>query len=674
MATSSSFSTSNQYIKYRIVVTENSYSIENNTSSVNVKVDAWRTNSGYTTSGSGTCYCTINGTKYSQSISNSQKITQNSHTVLFNRTVTVAHNADGSKSLGVSAYIKHDRFDSSSQGFNVKLTTIPRQANIVSAPDFYDTDNPTITYNNPAGDIAAITSLQACISLTGDAADVPYRDISKTGTSYTFNLTQAERNTLLSACPNSNTLSVKFIVRTILSGQTYYSVVNKTMTVKNANPTITGASYEDTNATTTTITQNNQQIIQGQSTVSFEFSTLAALKYATLNKIEVTVNSVTVSSNLSGSTVIDKTVAFGNINSSSDLTATIKLTDSRGNVTTQNLNITILAWSLPTAIISCTRRNNFYDETTINVDALYSSLDNKNTITIQYQYKQVTSSSWSALQTLQDNVPVTVTLDNHYQWNVKIIVTDRIGSTTYNLTVDRGIPIIYFDRLRRSVSVNKFPDHNNSFESDGDIYVGNHIVNGDITFTKSGTNTRQIKGQVGDTDYFRLAGGATGSDAGFAELATSGDGNEPIYVKQYTGEFANEVNKLDLLDANGDTNIPNDLTVGGDITANGVKLPHYYSETVQKVGTWIDGTTDVYEKVIVLPSTVSLSSDTWVDVVAWTDNSQILNVTCLLSTYGNCWNCINAYVDNGKLRLQNIRSSTLTADIIIVKYFNIPTP
>ena len=56
MATSSDFTTSNQYIVYDIVVTENSTSIPNNTSSVNVKVRAWRTNQGYTTDGAGTCY------------------------------------------------------------------------------------------------------------------------------------------------------------------------------------------------------------------------------------------------------------------------------------------------------------------------------------------------------------------------------------------------------------------------------------------------------------------------------------------------------------------------------------------------------------------------------------------------------------------------------------------
>ncbi len=242
MATSSDFTTSNKYIVYDIVVTENSTSIPNNTSSVNVKVRAWRTNQGYTTDGAGTCYVNIDGTNYSSSWEYGEKpLTYRSFTVLFDRTVTITHNADGKKTIAVSAYINHSRFSSNSQGFNVTLSTIPRQANLTAAPNFYDVDNPTITYSNPAGN--AVSSLQACISLTGSMDDIAYRDISKTGTSYTFNLTQAERNVLLAACPNSNTLSVRFYVKTVLAGQTYYSILTRTMTVKNANPTITGASY-----------------------------------------------------------------------------------------------------------------------------------------------------------------------------------------------------------------------------------------------------------------------------------------------------------------------------------------------------------------------------------------------------------------------------------------------
>ena len=524
MATSSDFTTSNKYIVYDIVVTENSTSIPNNTSSINVKVRAWRTNQGYTTDGAGTCYVNIDGTNYSSSWEYGEKpLTYRSFTVLFDKNVTIPHNADGKKTIYVSAYIDHARFSSNSQGFNVTLSTIPRQANLTSAPNFYDTDNPTIQYSNPAGN--AVTSLQACISLTGSAADVPYRDISKTGTSYTFNLTQAERNTLLAACPNSNTLSVRFYVKTVLAGQTYYSILTRTMTVKNANPTITGASYADTNATTTAITNNNQQIIQGNSTVRFTFSSLAALKYATLTKVEITVNAVKVTSNLSGSSVSNKTVDFGTINSTNNLSASIKLTDSRGNTTTQSLNITMLAWSLPTAIISLSRKSNYYDETYLNVNADYSSLDNKNSITIQYQYKERSGSTWSALTTIQDEVTETISLDNTKAFDFRIIVSDRIGSTTYNAVLQIGIPIIFFDRLLRSVGIGTIPSQTNQLAVDRRVELKNTLQESvaDFWATVIDNTYRSAFLLFRNQNNVRLAeiGGSSTRGDGYLELCNS---------------------------------------------------------------------------------------------------------------------------------------------------------
>ena len=97
MATSENFNTSNQYIKYRIVVTENSTSVANNTSNVTVTVQVWRTNQGYTTYGTGTCYCTIDGTQYSASITLDQKFTYNSYTPVFSKNLDIAHNSNGSK-------------------------------------------------------------------------------------------------------------------------------------------------------------------------------------------------------------------------------------------------------------------------------------------------------------------------------------------------------------------------------------------------------------------------------------------------------------------------------------------------------------------------------------------------------------------------------------------------
>ena len=98
---------------------------------------------------------------------------------------------------------------------NTTLTSIPRQATIQTAPDFTDEQNPTITYQNKAGN--SVTSLQAGIYDTaGQVAYVAYKDIPKTGSSYTFNLTTGERNVLRNTIPTSNSLQVRFYVKTVI--------------------------------------------------------------------------------------------------------------------------------------------------------------------------------------------------------------------------------------------------------------------------------------------------------------------------------------------------------------------------------------------------------------------------------------------------------------------------
>lgn len=461
MATSNTFSTSNTYIKYRIIVTENSYSVANNTSNVTVKVQAWRTNQGYETYGTGTCYVNIDGTTYSQSISSSQKITYNSYTQLFSKTLTINHNTDGSKALYVSSYISHSRFNSTSQGFTVNLTNIPRSATITNAPNFNDTQNPTITYSNSAGN--DISSLQACISLNGSNDDIVYRNISKTGTSYTFNLTEAERNVLRQATTTSKNRTVYFYIKTVINGSTFYTNKAVTLSIVNANPTFS-VSYLDTNSTTTSITNNNQQIIQNNSILKINITNATALKYANLTNASINVNGVVTTQTLNSSSI---TFNVGTLNVSQNLIIPVTITDSRGNSTTQNLTIQVLEWSLPTAIITLERESNFYTETNLNVNADYSSLDSKNEITIQYQIKKTTDASYGALTTIQDNVETQFNADNHYSWNVKVILTDKIGSTTYNLFLYKGIPLMFWDRLLSSVSINCFPTNQYSLALNG---------------------------------------------------------------------------------------------------------------------------------------------------------------------------------------------------------------
>lgn len=123
--TSEAFGTSNQFIKYRITVTENSYSVENNSSNVTVSINFYRTNTGYTTYGNGTVYCFIYNDTYSQTVTSSDAITD-SGIDLFTKTLDIPHNDDGTRNLNVAAYISHERFTSDSHDFYVDLTTIPR--------------------------------------------------------------------------------------------------------------------------------------------------------------------------------------------------------------------------------------------------------------------------------------------------------------------------------------------------------------------------------------------------------------------------------------------------------------------------------------------------------------------------------------------------------------------
>lgn len=90
---------------------------------------------------------------------------------------------------------------------------------------------------------------------------------------------------------------------------------------------------------------------------------------------------------------------------------------------------------------------------------------------------------------------------------------------------------------------------------------GTLTQNGDIIINQaSTTGTRQVRFQGGDNDYGRVAYGGTASDAGWMEIASCDDGNEPIYARQYTGVFTTVKRTATLLDANGNTVFPGTVT------------------------------------------------------------------------------------------------------------------
>ena len=81
-----------------------------------------------------------------------------------------------------------------------------------------------------------------------------------------------------------------------------------------------------------------------------------------------------------------------------------------------------------------------------------------------------------------------------------------------------------------------------------------------------------VSGAMAGSDFFRIRiGGST--DAGWTEIATSDNGNEPIYVRQYTGDFVTVARSATLLDENGNTSLPGKLIASGhDLGAQGAGL------------------------------------------------------------------------------------------------------
>lgn len=299
-------------------------------------------------------------------------------TLASNKTFTVNHNPDGTGSAtiywkwGVNS--SWGRVQKPSGSFTITLPTIPRQATLTAAPNFNDEGNPAITYSNLAGN--NVTTLQACIaSNDGKTIYVPYRDISKTGTSYTFNLTTAERNALRNATPNSNTLKVNFYVKTVLNETTYYSSLTKTLTITNANPTLSPV-VEDRGSVSTTLTGDKNKIIKNYNNV-YVATGAVSLKGATIKSQKVTCGGQTISA------------ASGTFYYVDNATFVFTVTDSRGNTTTKTVTKTLIPYVALTCNISDNKPNT---EGAMTVKCSGNYYDGSfgavtNTLTVQYRYK-----------------------------------------------------------------------------------------------------------------------------------------------------------------------------------------------------------------------------------------------------------------------------------------------
>ena len=486
MASSGSFNTSGydgRYLKFSWSV--QSQSVANNTTKI-----AWRLE-GAGTGGSswykaGNFKVVIDG---STVYSSSTRINLYNGTLVASGTYTFTHNSSGAKSFTASAQagIYTVAVNCSGSG-TFTLPTIARVSTINSITGNKITDNFSVNYTEYS---SAFTN-NLLIAISGQSTAQTITDY-QSGAGFT--LSTALKNAIYSATASSKTVTLAFKIATY-NGSTLVgtsSATTVTVTVNNSNPTVGGITYADTNNATVAITGNNQYIIRNNSTLQVTLSNLTALNGATLSKVELTIAGNTTTVNLSGTTVASQVVNIGAINLSSNGTLTVKLTDSRNNSVTTTANILVYDWVAPTAVISCQRESNYYSDTNLLVNAHYSALGGNNAVTIKAYTKLSSASSYGSAIDVTDGTVTVLNLDNTEAWNVKVEVTDKLTTTTYVLYVDKGQPIIFFDRLKTSVGVNCFPQDSESLEVNGVNIL-------DALFYKAG-DTYNVKGRIVDNGY-----------------------------------------------------------------------------------------------------------------------------------------------------------------------------
>ena len=476
----------------------------------------------------------INGTLVSNGGTWGYITTGGDHNLL-SGSIDIPHNNDGTRSfvVEITAWTYSSSNYSGSDTFT--LNDIPRYATIGTVQDFNDEQNPVMPYTNGAGNV--VTSLQACISLDGSTDDIPFRDIPKTGTSYTFELTTAERNTLRNACTGKKRIVI-FRIKTILGGVEYNSTGSCWMSIVNGNPTIEQITYSDVNATTTAVTHNDQKIVQGESSLQFQLYGINALKGATLSQLKVDINGNVQTTAYSGTSVASATYTYGDVDVSENINAKVTIVDSRGFETTYQVPLSIYEYNTPTAIIQIYREANYYSESVINVDADYSSLGGNNSITIQYRLKKTTEDDthWSNWVTINDSTDTSFTADNQYAWDVEVYLVDAIGGHyTYSLSnaLDIGIPLVFYDLKNRSVGINSIPTGATTFEINGKTILDLTYPIGSIYMSTSSTDPSLLFGGTWEAiqGKFLIGANSTYSAGSTGGNASHSHGLSAGYVK-----------------------------------------------------------------------------------------------------------------------------------------------
>lgn len=251
-------------------------------------------------------------------------INDEEYTEVFSQNLTVKHDdTEGDAYIRISfSFTTNDgEISFTEESYEYALPIIIRQALISSATNFTENENPTIKYSNPND----ATKLEACISFTGGNDDIKYRSIPDDGRTYTFNLTAAEKQTLINAVTKGTSIKVRFYIKSYNAGKTFWSYTEATFSLSDALPYIQPV-VVDMNSTTNALTGDVNTFVK-------YFSDAAAQVNATAKM---------------GASIVSQKITNGNIVKNQDIAQftgvespkfVFSATDSRSNTATKTINV-----------------------------------------------------------------------------------------------------------------------------------------------------------------------------------------------------------------------------------------------------------------------------------------------------------------------------------------------
>lgn len=474
--------------RMQIVWNVGSQSVANNSSSVTVKVQLVSTGSSYTINSSATKNgsVTINGTKYTFTFTAS--LSGNQTKTLYTKTVTVKHNADGTKTcsfastIGINVTLGGTYYgDVTASGTGTFNTVARATTPTLSAPSI--DMGQSITINMPrASSSFDHTLTYAFGSATGTIG-------SDLGTSKAWTVPLSLASQIPFGTSGTCTITCKTYNGSTLVGTKTVSFTAKVPA--SVVPTIGSVAVTDT---MTAIYSQFGNMVQGKSKPKLTITASGA--YGSTIK---TYKTVFEGKSYSGATPTTAVIA-----GSGTVTASITITDSRGRTASVSKSWTVVAYKAP--IISILTASRCDPDGTENYEGLnakiaaaftIASVNSKNTNSYKIEYKIKSNSTWTALKSgnaysYSDTIITDAVFGADSAFDLRLSITDYFGTISRIIEIPTAFTLLDFNANGRALAFGKVSGIDYGVEFGMPAFFSNAETPSSVKFLQAGQDLNDV--------------------------------------------------------------------------------------------------------------------------------------------------------------------------------------